>query len=137
MTVLWSILTSRLAGPIAAGVAVLLALMLGVTSIRLSAAQHTASEALQARDRAVASLATCQANTRSLEGAVAAQNAAVEGWREAGDAKVKVATEKLTVAIKGRAAAEARAAALMRPAVGVDACARMESADAAILRVLK
>ena len=131
-------LTSRLAGPVAAAAAIALALV----SVGQCSAKNT--EARRA-DRAEATLATelvnldrCRTNVAGLEASVGAQNARIEAVRAEGQRKTEEAENALAAAQKGRAAVEARVASLLRdrPA-GADACARMESADAAVLGSLR
>lgn len=83
-----------------------------------------AGSAIAGRDAALASLAR--------------QNAAVTVMQQLSDRKLAEAAQALSVASQGRASAEARAARLMaHPPAGIDACARMEAADAAVLGNLK
>lgn len=102
MTFLIGLLTSRIAGPVAGFVAViLLALCLGQCTRAVKAEGKLA----RAQDAAAASardLATCQTNTTSLRSAIAAQNAAVADLKAQGAARL---------AVSDKAARDARAVA--------------------------
>lgn len=131
-------LTSRLAGPIASGLA-LLFLALALTQCAGKTVQtHRADRAEAALDTARADLTRCQGNARTLEGSIRAQNAAVDTLRAEGDRRAAEAAKAISEAAKGRASAEARAAKLLsRPPAGIDACARAMSAFEAVKENLK
>lgn len=125
MTWLIGLLTSRLAGPVASAVAVLLlALCLGQCT-RAAKAEHGLARAASARDAAVRDLGTCRANATTLRGAIAAQNAAVGELKALGDARL-AASEK--AARSARAVAESlrrRARDVLdepAPPLGEDVC---------------
>lgn len=122
-------LTSRLAGPIAAGLCLVLIVLLASALIGKGRAERSRDVALAARDVALVDLGRCQANARSLEGAIGAQNAALTA-KSAEDARRLAGAEKaVTAASRSRAAAEAAAARLQsRAPTGLDACARAVSA---------
>lgn len=82
-------------------------------------------------------LRTCQANTRGLQASIATQNAATDALKADSDRRAKVLADGLSEARKGRASAEARAAGLLRPVLGVDACARAVAAREAVLGSLQ
>jgi hypothetical protein len=118
------LLTHRSAGPIATVTALFLALALAAS---LAAAAQTRAE---------------------LEGRIAelSRQPAGQGayWRARADA-CESAARRLAAASSGpapaprsdRAVSRAAAELANRPPQGIDACARMESADAAVLRTLK
>lgn len=128
-----SALTSRIAGPIASGLALLLfglALWLGAGK---EVQEHRAEVALKALGVAQTDLTRCQDNGRKLEGSLRAQSAAVEGLKAEASLRTAAAEKAVGEALKGRASAEARAAKLLsRPPAGVDACARAMSAFEAV-----
>ncbi|HEY3694196.1 hypothetical protein [Phenylobacterium sp.] len=96
------------------------------------AASRRAVAAIQAR------LDTCTANAGALQAAVTAQNAQVAAWAADSDRRLRAASLALRGAEKGRGSVEARYARLMQAwPVGVDACARVFSADEAVLGALK
>ncbi len=132
-----SILTSRLAGPIL-GVAMLIAALgwgqAGCSNTKL---RKAVEEAYQARDDALRDLGQCRANRASLEASQAAQSAAVAAQAAEGDRRLAEARKALESASKAREAAQAKAAKLMRPPEGSNACERMASADEAVLGSLK
>lgn len=133
-----ALLTSRLAGPIAAGIAVLLALALGWQTMQLAAVRSHLKVADAAAAALYRNLETCKANTATLSEAVASQNAATEAMRAETDARAKMLADGLQQARRGRAGAEARASALLtRPPAGIDACARAEAARDAVIRSLQ
>lgn len=72
-----SLITSRLAGPIASGVAVILAVALGWQTVALIGARSKATKAEATAQRALSDFTTCKANHASLEAAQKAQDAAV------------------------------------------------------------
>ena len=84
-----------------------------------------------------ARLATCQESSDVLLGSIDTQNAAIEALRKDGDARLAEADKALTRAQNGRAAAEAKVAAIMKPLVAVDSCARVYEADQRLLESLK
>lgn len=98
--------------------------------------EHTA---MQKRvDLVQASLNTCHANGNALQASINGHNKAVEAMQQVSDKKIAEAAKALSVASKGRAGAEAKAAKLLaQPPAGIDACARMTSADEKVLEALK
>lgn len=125
MTTIIRLLTSRLAGPIAAGVAVLLALALAVAQVHLAGARGDLKDARARIETLSRDLGTCRANTAALSSSLKRQNAAVTAQGKADAQRLAQAGKDLTTALRGRERAEAQAAKLMRAGpVGVDACAR-------------
>ena len=119
------LLTSRLAGPIATAVALILALALAWQTVKLVSAR---SSLKRAEDRIAAlnrDLSTCRSNVTTLDAARKRQNDLLAA-RSAQDAqRLADATKRLSEAQQGRERAEARAAKLLKVGpVGVDACAR-------------
>jgi len=138
MTTLLAIFTSRIAGPVASIVAVIL-LLFAVAQCSGRAAEASRADnaerefALSENDRM-----QCVTNRMALEGSIATQNAALADLRHEAEVRTQAAEKAVTEALRGRAGAEARAAKLLKsPPSGVDACARMESADTAVLRSLQ
>lgn len=119
-----------------------LALVLGVLALRWHWIDVGAGKQL-AKDRGAiqkvqADLATCQANSRALQSSIDRQNAANEVLQQVSDQKMAEASKALSEAQRGRSSAEATAAKLLaHPPAGIDACARMESADASVVENLK
>lgn len=125
MNLVLGLLTSRLAGPIASIIAVLLALALGVAQFQLHGARSSLQKMQSARDKALTDLGTCRANTAALSSSLARQNAALEAKSAADAQRLAQAGKDLTTALRGRERAEAQAAKLLKAGpVGVDACAR-------------
>ena len=123
-----SLLTSRLAGPIASGVAVLLAMALGWQTIQLAGARNAASKAEKRAAEAVSQLGRCQGNRATLEAALSVQNEAVAKWKAEGDAKAKAAREAADDARKAQRDADRLAARL----AGIKSAPTCEGREAAV-----
>lgn len=132
-------ITSKIAGPIAGGLALILAVSLAFTLISTNAAigelRRDKSALTTSLAEAKADLNQCRANRLTLEGAVQRQNAAVDLAKAEGD---KRAAELARVADRARAdaaGASAKAAAILaRPAPAGDRCS---AADALILENIR
>jgi uncharacterized membrane protein YqiK len=81
-------LAHRLVGPIAAGVALLLLVCVGVQAVKLHFAKAEIVKLGKQVERAERDLRTCQGNVSTLKASVAAQNAAVDALRREGEARV-------------------------------------------------
>jgi len=118
-----SLITSRLAGPIASGVAVLfMALAMGQCT-RAIKAENRVTKAEATAERAMTSLTTCKANTDGLLAAIERQNASAESVRRETDAKLAASRK---AASEARAVAESHrrsAARILAERVGPDVCA--------------
>ena len=118
-----SLITSRLAGPIASGVAVLfMALAMGQCTRAIKAeGKVVKAEAVAAK--ALGDFTTCKANTTTLEAALEAQSRAVAGLKAESDRRVaqsaKAARDARAVAESARRSAD-RVLALRAPE---DVCA--------------
>lgn len=135
---LWGILTSRLAGPVAAGLAVLLVIVLIVQAAQLSGVKHDLTLERQAHLASERDLGTARANVTTLQSAIEQQNDAVLALKAASDAKVAKAESALRIATAQRAKAEARATALLSaPLAGATELERMTLADELVLRGLQ
>jgi hypothetical protein len=136
--ILWGILTSRLAGPVATGLAVLLFIAICVQAAQLSGVKRDLSLERRAHLAAERDLGTARTNTVLLQSAIEQQNAAVAALKKASDAKVAQAEAALRIASAKRANAEARAAALLHtPLAGATELERMTLADELVLRGLQ
>jgi hypothetical protein len=118
-----SLITSRLAGPIASGVAVLfMALAMGQCTRAIRAeGKVTKAEAVAAR--AMADFTTCKANADGFLAAIERQNASAEAVKRETDAKLAASRK---AASEARAAAESHrrsAARILAERVGPDVCA--------------
>lgn len=122
-----SLLTSRLAGPIASGVAVVLALALGWQTIQLHGARNAAAKAEKRAAEAVSQLGRCQDNRQALEAALTQQNEAVSRWKAEGDAMAKAAREAAEEGRKEQARANALAARLAARPSGATCESREEN----------
>lgn len=133
-----SIFTSRLAGPISSVFALLFLTLALTQCVGKRAETHRADNAEREFAVAEKDRMQCVTNRMALEGSIATQNAALADLRHEAEVRTQAAENAVTEALRGRAGAEARAAKLLKsPPSGVDACARMESADTAVLRSLQ
>jgi len=138
IAIFWSVLTSKLAGPVAAGVALLLVIALIAQAAQLSGVNHDLSLERQAHLASERDLAAARANEATLQSAIEQQNDAVRALKEASDAKVAQAEAALRIASAKRANAEARAAAMLHtPLAGATEIERMTLADELVLRGLQ
>lgn len=103
--------------------------------IKWEAEVKTLRPALAAAQR---DFATCKLNTDVQEAAIDRQNAAVTAQGAESASRLKMLSEGLEQARKGRASAEARAGDLLKHGpVGIDACARSEAAARAVVESLR
>lgn len=121
IALVWGALTSRLAGPIAAAVAVALACFLIAVSLQNVGLKAAVRKATAQRDAAIASYAMCQANRVTLETAVASQNAAIEAARADDARRMREGAEAMRRARAGAVEANRRAEAI-RGMVAREAC---------------
>lgn len=132
------LLTSRIAGPVASFVAVILL----AVALSQCSARHAAERQLVNAERALVNarrdLGTCRANTAALEGAVVRQNAAVAAWKAEGEARAaEVAKARLAARKEAdRADHAARLLSQVTPA-GNDVCSRLLSVDAAVKEIAR
>lgn len=137
----WALLTSRLAGPIAAGAALALGLALIASQLTLA----TTKKDLRAERAAItapvtgwaARLATCQSNAASTEGALKDQNNQLASQKKAVDQKLAAAEQLAAVAARGRARAEASVSSLLAFKPAADECKAFLEADALVLEQLR
>lgn len=133
------LLTSRLAGPIGAGLSLILAITLAATILTKNATIAEVRGQLTTAQldlkNARADLSQCQSNRITLEEATRRQNAAVATVKAEGDRRVSELATELERAAKATAAAEARAKAILnRPTPSGDQC---KAADALILELVQ
>lgn len=131
-----------LRSPIAQYLAIGLAVVLALFAIRhagyTAGTKHEHAIMQKRADQIQASLDVCRANGNALQATIAGQNRAVEAIQAVSDRKLADAATALSLASKGRAGAEAKAAKLLaNPPAGIDACARMTSADEKVLEALR
>lgn len=130
-------LTHKVAPYVIGGVLGALLLLITVQTVRLNRAEVRADNAEAANKKARQDLTRCRDNRQSLEGAVAAQNAAADALADQGRQRIAAAEKATLDAAKGRASAEARANKLLTtPSAGIDTCARTEAARRAVLEGL-
>lgn len=131
MGALVSLITSRLAGPVASGVAILL-LVFGL--VQCAEKRHETARADKAeatRKLAEAGLKACQTNRQALEASLATQSAAVDALKRASEARVAQSAKAVSAARAVAEGAHRHAAALMAEKPKGDLC---EAADALILK---
>jgi len=124
-------LFSRLAGPIASGVAVALLISLAVVILSKNGAIRELRGQLVTvtaeRDVARRDLAQCRQNVATLEGAVSRQNAAVEAARREGAQRVAELDRVATRAREAARAANARAESILNRRGTGNHCADAEA----------
>ena len=135
MSFVVGLLTSRLAGPIAAGLCVLLLLFgLSQCSGRVKA-ERARDHADKLLARSVADLSVCKGNVVSLDAALGRQNAAVAALGRESEARAAESRKAVSAARSVAESYRKSAAAILgaRPK-GADACS---SADALIAEVVR
>lgn len=126
-------LTSRLTGPIALFICVLLAFALLGQCQATGQAKRALAKSQKEVARLDRDLGTCRANGAALEAAIAGQNAAVDAFKREGEAKVAEIAKARQATRQEAERADRAAASLKRlkPAGG-DVCARMLAVDEAV-----
>lgn len=138
MTALWALLNSPLGRQIGLFLAAL-ALLIGLNRC----GYHDGARDQAAKDKAgvelvQADLAQCRDNKAALQASLAAQNAQMDELARDSAQRLHAAAAALDGALKGKDGAEARAGKLLNTApAGIDACARVMSADRLLLENLK
>lgn len=128
-----ALLARPLVGQIAVPVAILLAVFLGVQSVKLHFANGRIDKLEASLKVARVDLKTCQGNRHILEATIAQRNAEVEAAKAESDRRQKELA-KARQRAEGEALRADRAAsklASFRPA-GADTCARLLAADEAV-----
>ena len=116
-----SIITSRLAGPIASAAAIALACFLLAAFLQIVGLKHKIGKLTGERNEAVANYVRCQSNRVTLETAIAAQNSAVEAMRADDARRLREGEAAMRRARAGAVEATRRAEAI-RGMVSRDAC---------------
>lgn len=110
-------LTSKIAGPIAAGLALILAITLAVVIVSKNATiaevRGQLATVTKARDDANRDLTTCRNSRITLEEATRRQNAAVDAAKAEGDARAAALAKAAEQARAATAAANARATEIL------------------------
>ena len=123
IAVIWKALTSRLAGPIATGVAVLLAILLLAAKLHIGSLDRANDRLTKANTTLTSNLQQCRANTATLQAGIDAQNRAVEAVRAQGATRVAALEQSLSTARISAQTAQQRAAAILARRPGADQCA--------------
>ena len=121
IALVWGALQSKLAGPVAAAIAVALACFLLASSLQVVGLKHKVADVSRKLEKANTSLATCKENTDKLSRSIAAQNAAIEAVRAADARRLREGQEAMRRARAGAVEANRRADAIRRQ-VSRDAC---------------
>lgn len=117
-----SLLTHRLAGSIASGVALLLALALGWQTLQLNGARGVLKAAKADLVTVRADLKQCKVNRVTLQAALSAQNDAVTALKREGDARVAASQKAVVAAQKTAEAYRKDAARILASTAGADKC---------------
>lgn len=129
-------LTSKIAGPIGAGISIILAISLTAVIITknatISEVRRQLGTVTTERDNAKADLNQCRENRITLEEATRRQNAAVDAAKSEGDARLAALSKAAGQAKASAAAANSRAASILNR--GGSTCA---DADALILETIR
>ena len=129
-------ITSKLAGPIASGLSLILAITLTVVTLSKNGAigelRGQLSTVTTERDNAKADLNQCRSNRITLEEATRRQNGAVDAAKAEGDARLAALAKVADRAKTDAAAADIRAKAILNRKG-----ATCEDADALILETVR
>jgi hypothetical protein len=141
MGVIISLLTSKLAGPIATAGCVVLTIALVFAMIGSKGHERRANRLAAEIDNPAtgwrARLSTCQTNAITLNEAIGRQNAAVEALRLAGVARTAAADKAVQAALGATERAIGAAARISsRPPVGNDTCSRVLDVDRKLVEEL-
>lgn len=137
-TLVLKVLMSRLAGPVATTVALLLLVFVGVQSLRLAIAERGLREAVVTTEKLNRELARCQGDQKALVASISEQSAEIEELARVQSERLAQAEKRAEAAAKGRLDAERRATALLKVQLqGTDACSRFMAADRAVLNSLR
>ena len=107
-----SIITSRLAGPVASVVAITLACFLIAVGLQNLGLKGQVRKLTGERNEAVANFTRCQSNRVTLEAAVASQNARVKAWQDEAVNRSREAEAAMRRARAGAVEANRRAEAI-------------------------
>ena len=107
-----SIITSRLAGPVASVVAITLACFLIAVGLQNLGLKGQVRKLTGERNEAVANYLRCQSNRVTLEAAVASQNARVKAWQDEAVNRSREAEAAMRRARAGAVEANRRAEAI-------------------------
>lgn len=129
-------------GPVGRWIALALAVLALLAGVHHHGVTQGAAREKAKADRAIndpvtgwrARLNQCQANVKTLDGAVKAQNAAVAAWKAESAQRSEAAAKAVTEARKATVAANQRIGALMAAKSGADQC---KSAEALIMESVK
>lgn len=126
-------ITSKLAGPIALGLAIVLLTGLVWQSSQLSLTRGELAKADERIETLGRDLSQCRVNIGTLEDAREVQNAALDAFKREGEAKAAEVAKARQASRQEAERADRAAAALRRlsPA-GLDVCARMLEVDEAV-----
>lgn len=141
-------------GPyIAGGVAVMLALALGAAGVQSARLSHAKGDLAEARaaltdpkthrtwqseaEASARDLTTCQISLKDADDQMDRQSKLDAAQEALSAAALAKSTASVSASHKGQKKADANAAKLLTPAVGIDACARMMDVDRRVSETLK
>jgi hypothetical protein len=133
-----ALLGSKPAGFVGAGVSLLLVFALLASCATVKARDRTIAKITKDIAVLAQDLGTCRSNRLGLEASLRSQSASVAAFAEEQARRQREADAAAAEARRGREAAEAKAARLLRnQPQGVDECARVVAADRAVLEALR
>lgn len=134
LSVVWSALTSRLAGPLATLACVVMFAGLVAMRLELNGALSDLKAQVAESKRLAADLSTCKTNVATLDKAITDQNAAVAAWKAESAQRSEAAAKAVTEARKATVAANQRIGALMAAKSGADQCKSAEDLIGSMVR---
>jgi len=142
LTFAWSVLTSRLAGPIATAVAVGLAVLLGVATVQKAGVERERDKLESSVEHPTtgwrARFGQCRGNVLTLEASVEQQNKKIVALGEQSAARLAAADAALSAARRDNAGLNTRLNRLLSaPATGATLCERVEQIDRAVLEAFQ
>lgn len=135
---IWTILTSRMAGPVAAAAALALGVALGVALFQRNDARQQRDDLQTTLTETQGTLAACQTNARSLMAGINAQNLRIIALGRESEARIATARQQVETANRATAAANVRIGRfLSAPPSGATACERVDDVDQRLLESLR
>ena len=134
LAVVWSALTSRLAGVFGAFICVVMLVALAAMRLELNHAHADLKAQVAESKRIAAALSACRTNVATLDKAITDQNAAVAAFRAESAQRSEAAAKAVTEARKATVAANQRIGALMAAKSGADQCKSAEDLIGSMVR---
>ncbi len=130
---IWSLLTSRLAGPIAGAAALALGVALTVVTIEKNGLADDLSALQERYDTKADQLTKCRANTETLAGAIMSSNAEVQRIANDRTQKLEEARRAVDAARLQTAAVNTSLNRLMSAPTSGTVCERVDQVDRAVV----